>query len=88
MIRNIDEGKLMNVGDIVHFKSKYIARYSTGWHEFHINISYVVDFVSPCGYIQSITDLNDNSSHYVGHVLDKLYNVSEYRDNQLKKLNL
>ena len=57
-------------------------------HEFYTNIAYVVDYLAPDGDIQSITDPTDNSRHYVAHIREKLYSVSEYRDNQLKSLNL
>ena len=74
-------------GDVVYFKSEYIAKYIDREHVFYTDVVYIINHISRISNdILSIIDLSDGSIHYVGHICGNLYNIDEYRDEKLKKL--
>ena len=79
----------MKVGDIVYFKSVYIAKYTSGEYHFKPGDRYRIDEMhsnwSPKnGYI---TNLEDGTKHFAHEIYwDKMMTQDEWREIQLNKI--
>jgi len=84
----------MKIGDIVYFKIKCKAHYckkgGSYFYYFDVDKPYLLDGLH--GNSCTITNLNDNTSHFITDMSIKLFSEKEYkyktRKNKLKRIIL
>lgn len=82
----------MKVGDIIHVKKPYTARYGKkgGSYEYH----FVPGDIYQITYIHSVNSAaveninRDGVFHYVDDMKERFYTLEEYRDIKLKEIGL
>ena len=81
----------MKVGDIVYFKSVYIAKYNSGEYHFKPGDRYRIDDIRNVDVYNvrngNITNLEDGTNHFAhSSHWDKIITIDEWREIQLNKI--
>jgi hypothetical protein len=81
----------MKVGDIVYFKSVYIAKYTSGEYHFKPGDRYRIDDIRNVDVYNvrtgNITNLEDGTNHFAhSSHWDKIITIEEWREIQLNKI--